>query len=299
MSRPLVSVTSAFYNTGPVLLDMVRSIFRQSFEDWELVLLDDGSTDSSLAIAQSIADPRVRVFSNGKNRGIPASLNRLTELSQGKYIARMDSDDMSGRERIARQARFLEENPEVDVVGCGCVSLDEKDQPLGYAAPKAAHAEICQRPYTHYRMAHPTIFAEREWFQRNPYQENIKKGEDYNLFLRTFDSSIYANIPEPLFYYRLGNSFKLRKQIVFRSSVARFVFAYHAEQGRYGRAAALLVRQYAKFLAESFYCLCGCKKQLLARRYQVVSDKELQTYIDEIKEIKGLILPIEDGGGNG
>jgi len=81
MSTPLVSVTSAFYNVGPDLFDMVRSIFAQTFTDWELVLLDDGSTDDSLQLAQSIDHPKVRVFTNGRNLGIPTSLNKLTKLS--------------------------------------------------------------------------------------------------------------------------------------------------------------------------------------------------------------------------
>ena len=119
MNKPLVSITSAFYNTGPMILDMIKSVFAQTFTDWELLLLDDGSTDNTLELVQSIDDPKVKVFTNGQNKGRSFSLNRLTNLANGKYIARMDSDDMSSTNRIAKQVELMESQPEVDVCGAG------------------------------------------------------------------------------------------------------------------------------------------------------------------------------------
>jgi len=294
VSKPLVSITSAFYNTEPFLVDMVRSIFSQTFDDWELILLDDGSTDRSLQIAQSIDDPRVKVFSNGQNLGIPKSLNRLTELSSGKYIARMDADDMSGVDRIRRQVEFLESNSDVDVLGCGKVNLGRNYYPLGhnYAAPD--HAQICKAPDKTYRMAHPTIIARKQWFLENKYDESVVKGEDFNLFLRTYTTSRYANIPEPLFFYRLQDSFSLKKQIVFRRSIANFVSAYHFNRGNYLRAFEMYMYQYLKFSAECLYCMAGAKERLLKRRYQAISDTQRQTYIEEIKKIRSTTLPLKD-----
>src|SRR4030066_138114 len=100
MSGPLVTVGIPFFNNQDTLPDAIRSIFAQSFQDWELLLLDDGSTDGSLQIAQSIDDPRVRVISDGCNRKLPARLNQIIDLARGQYIARMDADDLCGITRL-------------------------------------------------------------------------------------------------------------------------------------------------------------------------------------------------------
>jgi glycosyltransferase involved in cell wall biosynthesis len=299
VSTPLVSIASAFYNTGPRLLDMVKSIFRQSFSDWELILLDDGSTDDSLELAKSIDDSRVRVFSSDRNLGIPTSLNKLTDLSRGKYISRMDSDDMSGRTRIEKQVQFMESHPDIDVISCGKVSLDENDNPIGHRFAGVTHEEICKRPgligkicYPEYGMCHPVLFAGRSWFEKNRYNEAISRSSDYELFLRTHQTSRYANIPEPLFYYRLTRTFNLGKQFRHRRDVAKFTFNYHARQGRYDRAILNAVYRYAKLAAEAAYCAVGAKDKLLARRYDAITPEQRDSYREEIKQIKDTALPV-------
>jgi glycosyltransferase involved in cell wall biosynthesis len=299
MNTPLVSITSAFYNGERFLLDMVKSVFAQTFIDWELILLDDGSTDDSLELAKSIDDPRVRVFSNGKNLGIPTSLNRITDLSHGKYIARMDSDDMSSGTRIEKQVAFMESHPDVDVVSCGKVSLDENDNPAGQYYAKTTHEEICKPRrrfcnmfYPYYGMNHPVIFAERSWFQKHRYDESISRSSDYELFLRTYETSRYANISEPLFYFRLTSAFSLKKQFRARRDVARFTFAYHAKRGRYDKAVLNAVYRYAKFAAELAHCAVGARNKLLARRYDAMAQQDREYYREEIRQIKNFILPI-------
>ena len=292
MDTPIVSITSAFYNVGPVLLDMVRSVFAQTFKNWELVLLDDGSTDESLQIAKSINDSRVRVFTNVRNLGIAKSLNKLTNLAVGKYIARHDADDMSAMDRIRRQFDFLESHPDVDVVGCDVVFLDENDNPLGRSLLGVSHAEICREPNRYYGIAHPTIFARRSWFVKNCYDERVQKSEDYSLFLKAYRTSKYANIPDPLFYYRLGYSFNLKKQLVFRRSHIKVVFDHHMRQRHYGNAFLYSMYQCMKFAAEVAYCALGAKDRLLARRYQQITSDEKKSYLQEIKRIKNTDIPV-------
>lgn len=292
MNQPLVSVTSAFYNTGPMLLDMVRSILCQTFTDWELILLDDGSTDDSLQIAQSIKDTRVRVYSNENNLGIPASLNKLTNLSRGKYIVRMDSDDINGKFRIQRQVEFMESHPEIDVVGCGMVYLDENDIPLGHRLANTSHAEICKSPTRCYGMAHPTIFAKKSWFEENRYNEAIPRASDYELFLRTHKTSRYANIREPLFYYRLGSSYNLKKQLIYRPCLIRIVSVHCVKYHHYGSIIFCLANQCARFVAEVACCAIGAKNKLLKRRYQQITEDQKQLYLKEIHQIKNTNLPV-------
>lgn len=112
MTVPLVSVVLPVYNAEKYVGQAIQSIVAQSFQEWELIVVDDGSTDKSLAIVQSFSDPRIRVLAHGQNLGYPVAMNTGIECAKGKYVARMDSDDVSHPERLARQVAFLEEHPE-------------------------------------------------------------------------------------------------------------------------------------------------------------------------------------------
>ncbi|MBN1765533.1 MAG: glycosyltransferase family 2 protein [Sedimentisphaerales bacterium] len=293
MSDPLVSITSAFYNEEHYLLDMVKSVFAQTFTDWELILLDDGSTDRSLELAKSINDPRVRVYTNGTNIGRSKSLNKITTLARGKYIARFDADDMCGTTRIQREVDFLESHPEVDVVSCGAILLDSDDNPMGhrYAAP--THEEICRNPSRYIRMNHPGVLARKTWFENNPYDESISISVDANLWFRTYQHSTFANIPDTLFYYRFDKSFNLVKQFHSRKTNARYLFEHHKKDGHLGRAIAHWIFQYGKFITTVLMFATGLRKKLMGiRNVDKMSDEDKNKYLAELKMIKSLPLPM-------
>ena len=107
----LVSIGLPFFNAGRMLTAALQSIFAQSLEDWELILLDDGSSDKSLHLAASIQDLRVRLFSDGRNRGLSYRLNQSALLARGKYLARMDADDVMHPDRLRRQIGFCRSTP--------------------------------------------------------------------------------------------------------------------------------------------------------------------------------------------
>jgi glycosyltransferase involved in cell wall biosynthesis len=118
MSTPRVSIILPFLNAGAAFPPALRSILQQSHQDWELLLCDDGSTDGSLELARSLDDPRVVVWSDGRTKGLAGRLNECIDRARGAYIARMDADDISYPDRIRLQLEFLEQHPEIDVVGC-------------------------------------------------------------------------------------------------------------------------------------------------------------------------------------
>jgi glycosyltransferase involved in cell wall biosynthesis len=286
--RPLVSVTSAFYNTAPFLLDMIKSILAQTFEDWELVLLDDGSTDDSLAIARSVDDPRIRVFSNGHNLGRSASLNKLTELARGKYIARMDSDDMSRPTRIEKQVAYLEQHPEADVLGTAFVYIDRDNRPMGHSVTACSHEEICKEPMRTFGILHPSILVRREWLERFKYDESFPLSVDTDLFLRSYGHSRFANLAEPLFYYRLETSFRLGKQLTARRTMARCLFAHCRESGRSGQAIWHAGIQYVKFAITAAMFGLGMRERLMSRRFTPLSAEQEAFYTDELETIHRL-----------
>ncbi len=294
MSSPLVSITSAFYNEEADLLNMVQSIFAQTFTNWELILIDDGSTDNSLAVAKSIDDPRVRVYSNGKNEGRSYSLNRLTELAKGKYIARMDADDICSPTRIQKQVDLIESDPDIDVVGTGMCYLDRNDNPLGCHYPKSSHEEICSDPNRTFGISHGSLLGKRTWFEKNNYDESLILAIDFNLFTRSYKTSKFANVIEPLYYYRLDQSFTLNQQWTARNASAKFLYENNKKAGRYGQALASWLVQYGKFAVTVFMFAVGLRDKLMARRYDALTDEDRKSRLQEIEAIKNIKIPLKN-----
>ncbi len=290
-ARPRVSVTSAFYNTGPAILDMIRSVLAQSYEDWELILLDDGSTDDSLEIAASVDDPRIRVFSNERNLGRSASLNRLTHLARGEFIARMDSDDLSAPERLDKQVALLEARPEVDVVGSGVLYVNRELEPLGHWLAPPEQEQICAEPLRMIRVAHGSILARRQWFERNRYDERLPLGVDFDLLLRSHETTRFANVPDVLYWYRFTPSFNLRKQLITRRTVAGYVYRYCRARGQPLRAAWNLAIQYGKLVATIALFVSGQSERLLRRRFAPLTPEQREAYRRQIRQVLATPLP--------
>ena len=117
MAAPRVSVFMPVYNAGKDLAEAIQSILDQTYRDFEFVIVNDGSTDTSLQTLQQYTDPRIRLINNDGNKGLIASLNIGLETCQGEYIVRMDQDDISLPQRIEKQVQFLDEHPEYGLAG--------------------------------------------------------------------------------------------------------------------------------------------------------------------------------------
>src|SRR3954451_5760594 len=128
---PLVSIIMPFHNAGSTIDAALRSIQEQTYTDWELLLCDDGSTDDSRQRVRWYADSRFEVWSDGTRKGLAQRLNECIDRARGKYIARMDSDDICYPERLEAQVRFLQQNSDVDLAGCDMLIFGETGQPLG------------------------------------------------------------------------------------------------------------------------------------------------------------------------
>jgi len=126
-----ISIGIPFFNAEKFLEDAIKSVLVQTFQDWELILVDDGSTDRSLEIARSFVDSRIRIISDGYNRRLPYRLNQI--ISEAKYdiIARMDADDLMAVDRLEKQIKVLTKNPEIDLVVTSLYSIGNKNEILG------------------------------------------------------------------------------------------------------------------------------------------------------------------------
>jgi len=146
---PIVSVVMSCYNASGTLDKAIKSILDQTYENFELVVVEDGSTDDTLERLQVIASDhaRINLIINDENLGLAASLNKGISASSGKYIARMDADDVAYKERLERQVSFLEKNKDVDILGTGIMQVDKASKEIGVALLSEEHRAITNRVF--------------------------------------------------------------------------------------------------------------------------------------------------------
>ena len=234
--RPLVSVLLPVYNAGPALLPAVWSILGQSLRDWELLVLDDASTDSAIAPVERIADERVRIVRDPVRRGLAGRLNKGIELANGSYFARMDQDDIAFPERMQRQIEFLQRHDEVDLLGTRALVFSERGEALGLLPFWQNHESICRRPWLGFQLPHPTWMGRADWFRRHRYwMPEPKRAEDQDLLLRAYATSRFACLPEVLLGYRISAA-GLGKILAARMSASRAQLRTHLRNGRPGLA---------------------------------------------------------------
>lgn len=200
---PTLTIGLPFYNDKSTLELAIKSVFAQTYQDWELILLDDGSSDGSLEIARGIKDPRVRLVSDGQNKGLICRLNQIVQIATGEYVARMDADDLMQPTRIEKQMNYLLAHKDTDLVDTGTYSIDRDGNPCG----KRGLGDINTDPkqvLRHALLLHASIIGKRSWFLDNPYDPAYIRAEDYELWCRTYARSSFARIKEPLYIVREG-----------------------------------------------------------------------------------------------
>jgi glycosyltransferase involved in cell wall biosynthesis len=203
MPDPLVSVAMSVHNGARTVAAAIRSILWQTLSDWELILINDASTDETEAILSSFRDPRIRVIDQCERKGLATRLNQSIDHARGKYIARMDADDVAYPERFERQVRYLESHPDVDLLGHGAVLFKGEGEVIGLYPTAQSHEEICRRPWWGFPLAHPTWMGKRAWFDRHRYDSCLTKGQDQELLLRSYRDSRFAALQDSLLGYRV------------------------------------------------------------------------------------------------
>lgn len=237
---PTISILLPAFNAGQTLDLALRSLCGQTFSDFEILLLDDGSDDDTAEIARAFSDPRVRVIQDGLRLGLARRLNMGIELARGRYIARMDADDVSFPERLARQVAFLEAHPDVDLVGCRAVAFRTDGEVLGLLPFAGTHEAMCVRPWRGIPLPHPGWMGRREWFTRFRYGlPEVMRAEDQELLLRSHRESRFACLEDVLLGYRQGY-FNLRKTLLARRSLLGAQLRYFVRQRQISYAAGAL-----------------------------------------------------------
>lgn len=234
--KPLISVLMPVYNAEKYLQEAVDSILNQTFTDFEFLITDDGSIDNSLKILRKYAqqDPRIILITQA-NMGYTKSLNNMLRKAKGKYIARMDADDIALPKRFALQVNFLENNPDYVAVGSRVLLIDPEGLPIMPFSQQTHHEEI-DRGHLAGKggmIVHPAVMIRREaLIEINGYRQELEPAEDLDLFLRLAEVGRIANIPETLFQYRMHiKSIGHTRRLEQKSSNKKAVLEAHQRRG--------------------------------------------------------------------
>lgn len=231
-----VTIAIPFFNDGKYLRYAIQSVLNQSFEDFELILINDGSHDNSSEIAACFAaiDHRVKIVDDGVNMGLAYRLNQSINMASGEYYVRMDADDIMYYDRLKIQLDYLEDHPDVSVLGSSCMLINDKNDIVG----------SCDMSLKHDVFIHPTVMAKTKWFKENPYAEWCVRCQDKELWLRTSAKNMFVNLKQPLLFYRESGTVSYTKY----SASQRYMRAVLSHYDSYGKG----FLWYAKSLIKSY-----------------------------------------------
>lgn len=202
--KPIVSIITPAYNAATTLKACVESIRRQTLTNWEHIIIDDGSTDGTLELVQSIAekDPRVQVIRQS-NAGQATARNVGISMTRGKFVALLDADDVALPQRLELQVAFLNAQPDIDVLGGAIINVTNTGAHLGVGRLPADHHKLVADIYRRCPFYTSTVMAKPSFFHAlGGFNQSLRRAQDYDLWLRGYQHFRYHNLQEPLVYYR-------------------------------------------------------------------------------------------------
>ena len=276
-SDPLVTIAMPVHNGERTLALAVKSLVRQSYKNWQLFIADDGSSDATPTMAKSYKDPRIRVLTEKRQRGVASRLNQILEKGGGKYFARLDADDVALPGRVEKQVRLLEENAEIDLVGTGAVIFSDEGTAIGKFPAFVSHANICKNPWQGFYLAHPTWLGRMDWFRRFQYCEEVTGAEDQDLLLRSHKISTFACLPELLTGYRQGK-LSLKKSLSGRYNFTKAIIRYARKRFKYSKCVHAVGMQVLKAVVDTFAISTGLNRRILKHRALPLEQEEIKRW---------------------
>lgn len=205
--QPLVSVILPVYNAGKFLSAALTSILFQTYQSFEVIAVDDGSTDNSYKLLHEFArnDPRIKVLRNKRNRGIGYTANRAIKVAKGEFIARMDADDIMLPDRLKRQVEYLLANPDTVLVGGQCLVIDESGQVTGQKTNPTSNKEIYKSMFNTMSVQNPTLMINTKLVSKKQLvlDNKFHPVDDLDLMFRLFSYGKLANLEDTVLKYRV------------------------------------------------------------------------------------------------
>ncbi len=277
MKEVFVSIGMSVFNEADTLEAALRSMLNQTYDRWELIIVDDGSSDATADIIASFDDPRIVRISDGRNRGLPTRLNQAVEIAKGKYFARMDADDLSFPDRLEKQVAYLDAHPEIDLLGTGALAVDDNYALIGKFRVSQTHEEICARPWDGVTLPHPSWMGKTEWFKAHPYDASMRRAQDQFLLINAHQVSRYACLLEPLLAYRVDRP-SLKSMLRKRGYYASALLKLAAAHGHWFAGGLAAIRQAAKALVDLVLGLISASSLLDGRRFEVVDKNDIERW---------------------
>jgi glycosyltransferase involved in cell wall biosynthesis len=275
---PLVSIGMPVYNCQMTIAMSIHSILNQTFKDWELIIIDDGSWDRTLAVAEWSQDSRIRIVRGQRNQGLPSRLNQAVQLSSGTYFARMDGDDIAYPERLAKQVAFLELHCSVDLLATAMSVFRDDGLLLGLRPVPVSHDAICAHPWAGFPMPHPTWMGKLGWFRANPYRTDAVRMEDKDLLFRTYANSKFAGLDEVLLAYR-ENSVSFSKTLLARRNFVRALWRASGKHCTLPVALRGTLGQAIRAALDASAVTSGLGYRLLKHRARPASERERNRWL--------------------
>lgn len=280
------------YNSEKYLTKAIKSILKQTFTDFEFLIINDGSTDSSRDIITSYTDSRIRLIDNESNIGLTKSLNKGIDLAQGKYIARMDADDISMPKRFEKQIAFMEKHPNIGVCGGWCSLINEKNiRPYGLWKTYESNDEIKSGLIFNTQFSHSTILIRKQQIDKYNlrYDENMYYAQDYAFSIDCALKKVESyNIQEILAKYRTYQRVDEKKKLGQKNTVSIYQKKYITklfgmEQTEFESYKLLLEKLYLNSLKEEkeIYDLLGFLNKLIkySNTNNCINDSILKSFL--------------------
>lgn len=224
-TNPLISIVMPVYNPGSFLPQAIESILNQTYQNFEFIIVNDGSTDNSLKTIKSYSkiDKRIKVFNNPRNMGVSYTANLAISKAKGQYIARMDSDDIAFPDRLEKQLKFLQKHPKTIAVGGQCIIINENNQIIGNKKFPTDYQKLRQMIFWAIPMQQPSVMINTKLLPPNFvwYFANRPYGEDVGFIFRLLQCGQIANLPDFTLYYRTSPNSLLHRKLreTFNSTI--------------------------------------------------------------------------------
>lgn len=287
---PLVTVGMVFFNTEKPMEQAIKSVLMQTYANFELIMIDDGSSDNSYAVAEKFSrlDSRIKLIpKDGCNKGVGFRLNQLTDLANGEYIVRMDADDIMLPERIEKQMAVLLADRSIELIDCPAVYVIDIDgQPVGkrkindVTGLNLAKILKCRTVFFH-----PTVVAKTAWFRENRYNPDFKRGPDFELWCRIFGKTKFTRMEEPLFIYREGRV-SIRNYKISSESYRRSLRLHYKNNLSELELQKEIMASYLRTYLYQIFGFFGLQHVLTATRNLKLNQFEKQRIMNCIQEVK-------------
>ncbi len=278
MAQPLVSIGMPVRDSEDTIRCSIISILNQSYLNWELIIIDDGSSDNSMDIVHGFSDARIHCFVDGIKKGQSYRRNEALNQSKGKYYAILDSDDIAYPDRIEQQVQFLEHNPEVDLIGTSVMVFNGDGMLIGKRQGPQSHDLICAKPTSGFPIVQSTFLGKVEWFKKYKYHHRAVRSEDQDLLLRSYSESTFANLPEILVGYR-EKEIDLKKILTERYQYTAAAMDFFLDNRKLLTALRVILEQTMKGLIDTFAVKTHLNYRILRHRAQKVNSMELKEWI--------------------